>query len=125
MINKELRAHVEAAVRRFDPEMAKTATDLRDAMILLASGLLGADEAAIAESLGVPRRCVDRMSARLRLNGVWVGDRLVSDWDTEAGGMAFVLDLGVGQGFMEKDGDRYGLTPAGIKKAEKLLGKRR
>jgi hypothetical protein len=52
------------------------APDLVEAMILLASIQVGADEAVIAETLGLPWGHVSAVGMRLREGGIWVDDRV-------------------------------------------------
>src|SRR5919198_4221524 len=47
-----------------------------EAMILLAATHLGANEATIAEKLGLGLKYVSAVGARLRAGGIWIDDRV-------------------------------------------------
>jgi hypothetical protein len=69
-----------------------------EAMILLASGDLEANEAIIAEKLGLCSEFVSVVGRRLRASGIWVGDCVahIDRWDQCL--MIFMLDVFVATG---------------------------
>jgi hypothetical protein len=82
---------------------------LEAALILFGSAIVGPNIVRVAKWAEMPRKKVAEYSKRLRKSGIWDGHKLSVDWlDEEEGGMAFLLDVMVALGMIERsarDGD--------------------
>jgi hypothetical protein len=96
--------HSEYGARLLE-QLAKRGLDDLDvtdeAMILLASTQLGADEASIAEKLEFCFDDVAGVGARLRAGGVWVDDRVAHAERWKGCLMMFMLDILVAAGDLD------------------------
>jgi len=72
--------------------------------ILLASLEKGPNDTEIAKFLSLDEDFVKTVGKRLRKYGVWTKDNKIEcDWsDEESGGIAFIMDILVGQGLVER-----------------------
>lgn len=132
LADKTLLDNLRVAIRQLDEKVAETDPAFMGASILLASTLLGADEAAIAAALDYEPEFVDQLGSRLRNSGIWTGRDISDDhrdaWEAESGGIAFWMDVSVANGNMvvshrENGQARYAMSPAGIRKVEAMLRK--
>lgn len=104
-----------------------TAEGRMEALVLLSSVFIGADEPEIARGLEFEPEWVESVGKRLRANGIWseAVNRHAKDYDTDEGGTAFLLDTMVALGRMfcaHEDGEpKYGLTSEGKKQAASLI----
>lgn len=79
--------------------------DVQAGLVLLAEFSIDTrDPRAISRFTGVPLRLVREFSARLIANGIWRPDgKIASEWDDpENGAMAFMLDVWVALGLLER-----------------------
>jgi hypothetical protein len=107
--------------------------DFQAGLVMLASlSIDNRDPMAISQFTGVPLPLVREFSGRLIENGIWRPDgKTAGNWfDPEEGGFAFMLDVWVAMGSLERksvtDGD---VEPAGdesgsLSCTEKLAGER-
>ncbi|GEP12597.1 hypothetical protein [Methylobacterium gnaphalii] len=96
-------------VAEIDPALTPLANGYSEAVILLASLSVGADEEQIAAALEFDQTFVRVVGKRLREAGIWLGKREVCHarteaWTSEGGGVAFAMDLAVALGDMETAG---------------------
>lgn len=74
-------------------------------LILLAGVEVGPNADKIAGFTGIPRSKCREIGARLRENGVWHGEKIAVDWlDEETGGVAFLCDVNVALGILQRAG---------------------
>ena len=75
----------------------------RVGVVLLTSAFKGTNADMLAKYTGYDRREVRKWSKRFRDNGIWEGHRVCAEWsDEKYGVVAFVLDVCVGQGLVER-----------------------
>jgi hypothetical protein len=86
--------------------------DVQAGLVLMAEFSIGArDPAAISRFTGVPLPLVEEFAERLIANGIWRPDgKIAAEWnDPQDGGLAFMLDVWVATGRLERapapDGD--------------------
>lgn len=73
------------------------------AEILLASLVCGPNADRIAELLNEPRSKVRPYAKTIRKNGIWDRDKVCCEWfNKEYGGVAFLMDVNVAAGFMNR-----------------------
>jgi len=91
-------------IRRLDPKLKTTDPAFTTAVILMASAIVGADARAISKYSAIPLSEVTKRSKNFRKQKVWVGEKVRhSGWfDKETGGIAFWLDVAIGQGYLAR-----------------------
>lgn len=76
---------------------------IQSAMILMASGNVGPNAKRIAKLLGYPRKVVAEKARIARKNKIWVGGKIIAEWlDDKRGGVAFIADVAVLDGILER-----------------------
>lgn len=95
---------VKARIRKLDPALDPTDEAFRIAALLLSALQVGTDPLALAAYTGESVEWITQVAERLHTNGVWTDDgKTACDWfDTEHGGVAFWVDVRVGQGLLER-----------------------
>ena len=72
------------------------------AEVLLASAVWGPNADRIAGLIQQPRSKVRPIGKVIRKKGIWKGDKVYCEWFEKDGGVAFMMDVNVAAGFMEK-----------------------
>lgn len=73
------------------------------ALVLLASIVVGPNTDRIAAFIKQPRSKVRELGKTIRRNGIWKQDKIDCEWfEKDTGGVAFLLDVNVAAGFMER-----------------------
>ncbi len=102
MSKKITLATIKKELHSLDPKLPETDDAYKVGLILLSALQVGAKQKAVADFTGLPISFVQPVAARLRKNKVWVNGITRGDWFSKDGGIAFWLDVGIGQGYFER-----------------------
>lgn len=127
-----IASEIFVVVSQLDEKLKRTDTAFMVAAILIAALKFGADEDEIAYHLGYAPEFVSTIGQRLRKSGVWEGltSAHQNAWsDSESGGMAFWMDVTIGEGFIEccsgpGEEPQYRMTEEARREVEKKLRRR-
>lgn len=93
--------YIKKQVRKITGEKEGAAFDLGVAM--LSTCVVGPNIVRVAKFAQLPRETIRQPFNRLRENYVFIGDKLNVQWFSKNdGGIAFIMDLMVAQGLIEK-----------------------
>ena len=96
-------ADIKAMVRELDPKLEEDSDGYKALIVLLSSVVCGPNVTKLHRFTRYPYDLLNKFAYRLRLNGIWKGDKIYADWlDPEEGGVALILDSLVATGMMNK-----------------------
>lgn len=94
---------IKRGIHKMDKALREDDDSFKVATILLAGLQVSPKDKEVSEFTGLPLNFVRAVGKRLRANGVWNGGKTYADWfDDKNGGIAFWMDVCVGQGLIER-----------------------
>lgn len=95
---------IKAAIREMDPDLDENEPAFKTATLLLASTQIGHDQWKLAKFCRLPRSYVRERAENFKANGIWRNGKIIAgNWfDEEEGGIAFWLDVTVGDGLLQR-----------------------
>ena len=96
-----MKREIQKQIAKF--EISKDDKEYIPALILLTALDCGANADRISKDCGIPRATCRAIGKRLRETGIWKGGLTCCEWFEKNGGVAFILDVNVALGFMNRE----------------------
>jgi hypothetical protein len=95
---------VKKEVHRLDPSLKEDDESFKIAVILMSSVIIGANIKRLAIFTHYSRNYIAKIGVYFRKNEVWKNGKVCAgEWfEKDSGGIAFWMDVAVGQGYLER-----------------------